>query len=201
MAEDKTKALLEQILAQLYENQSLATANRGDSYLQGGDDQFLGNITTNKFDTNSILNQYGSYGSRYSNTSIFNPYSPYGSRYGALSVNNPYCTNPPGKASFIEAGNGTFLGKINPNKSDQNSIFNKSGPYGSKFSQESIFNKFSTYGNQFNPLSPFNKFSNNPPKIFVRGKFFAYLTKNNLKSPRIDPDELLEWAKNNIPRR
>src|SRR5690606_34714574 len=61
--------------------------------------------------------------------------------------------------SFIEAGDGTFLGKLNPNKFDQDSIFNRFGAYGNKFSQSSIFNKFSTYGNQFNQLSPYNKFS------------------------------------------
>ncbi len=100
--------------------------------------------------------------------------------------------------SFIEAPDGTFLGKLNPNKFDQESIFNSLGPYANKLSQSSIFNKFSTYGNQFNPMSPFNQFSTNPPKLYVRGQFVAYLTKNRFLKPRVDPDELLDWAKRNV---
>lgn len=250
---DKTQELLEQLLAQLYERQAHDKHPQGPSYLQATDEQFLGKITTNFYDKDSILNEYGPYGSPYSNTSIFNEYSDYGSSYGNNSVNNPYCASPPnlyinnqlispvsvnpylqnkiptesflyslrndiegllsGKfvgsesevrqlngESFIESEDGVYLGKLNPNKFDQESIFNKFGPFGSKFSQSSIFNRFSPYGNQFNILSPFNQYSSNSPKIFVRGQFVAYLTKNKYKNPRVDPDEILEWAENNVPR-
>jgi hypothetical protein len=251
MSTDKTKQVLEQLLAELYEKQSATVRPQGSSFVEAQNGQFLGKITTNKYDNESILNKYGPYGSRYSTTSIFNKYSDYGSRYGANSIHNPYCSTPPrlvingqhlgyisanknladriptesflytlnnnvkallagqiteserealklGGKSYIEAGDGTFLGKLTPNQFDQDSIFNQFGTYGNQFSPSSIFNQFSKYGNQFNPLSPFNEFSNNPPKLFVKGKFVAFLTKNKFKKPRVDPDEILSWAKQNV---
>lgn len=102
------------------------------------------------------------------------------------------------RESFIEAGDGTFLGKLNPDSFDKDSVFNRFGSYGNKFSQLSIFNRFSNYGGQFSSLSPFNNFTSTPPKIYVKGKFVAYLTVNQNLKPRIHPDELLDWAKKNI---
>jgi glutaredoxin-related protein len=250
---DKTKDVLEQILAQLYAEQAKETTAQDGSYLIAQDGQYLGKLTDSQYDTDSILNQYGPYGSPYSTTSIFNPYSPYGSEYGSYSINNPYCTTPPklfingrllglitanryvtgriapeaflhslkndlrsllaGRIiesesharqlkheSYIEATDGTFLGKLNPNRFDRDSIFNQFGPYGNKFSQTSIFNKFSNYGSQFSNLSPYNKFTQTPPKVYVNGKFVGYLTVNQYLSPRIDPEELLQWAEQNVNR-
>ena len=102
------------------------------------------------------------------------------------------------RESYIEAGDGNFLGKLNPNRFDEESIFNRFSVYGNQFSPSSIFNKFSTYGNQFNALSPYNQFSTNPPRLYVRGEFVAYLTKNQTMRPRVDPDELLNWAEQNV---
>ena len=251
MATDKTQEVLEQLLANLYEKQSAGVRGAGPSYVEAEDGQFLGKITSDKYDNDSILNKYGPYGSKYSTTSIFNRYSDFGSRYGSNSIHNPYSSTPPklyinnellGRISvnphvrnriptesflyalendlngllsgriigsdsearrmqaqsYIEAGDGTFLGKLSPNKFDQESIFNQFGPYGNQYSPKSIFNGFSKYGNQFNQLSPFNQFSRNPPKLFVRGRFTAYLTKNQFKNPRVDPDDILDWAEKNV---
>lgn len=248
---DKTKEVLEQILAELYADQAKNAKPQNGSYLVAEDGQFLGKITDNPFDTDSILNQYSPYGSPYSSTSIFNPYSPYGSEYGAFSINNPYCGSPPklfingkiighvttnrylhdriapeafifalkndlpalltGKivesetrarqqrgGSFIEAADGAFLGKLNPNRLDGDSIFNQFGPYGNQFSQLSMFNKFSNYGNQFSKLSPFNSFTITPPTLYVKGHFAAYLTVNSTVTPRVDPDEIFRWAEKNV---
>jgi len=253
MASDKTREVLEQILAQLYAEQAKESKGTDGSYLMAQDGQLLGKITSNSYDRESILNQYGPYGSQYSPTSIFNPYSPYGSQYGAYSINNPYCTVPPklyingkllgfvtanryiqnrvtpegfiytlkndissllrGKVSesepaarrskgesFIEAADGAFLGKLNPNQFDSESIFNQFGPYGNRFSQTSIFNKFSIYGNHFSNLSPNNRFTQTPPKLYVNGRFVAYLTVNTFLSPRVNPDELLSWASANVSK-
>lgn len=248
---DNTQKILEEMLAKLYSEQAKETNQHGNSYLIAQDGQFLGEINTNWHDGNSILNEYGPYGSPYSKTSIFNSYSSYGSEYGRYSINNPYCSSPPklfinskfighvsanryvlnryspeafiytlrndinslllGKInetdsdvrrskgeSFIEASDGTFLGKINPNRYDIESIFNKYGPYGNRYSTSSIFNRFSNYGSQFSSLSPYNKYSSNPPKIIHLGRDEVYLTKNEILSPRIDPDEIFKWAQNNV---
>ena len=95
MAQDRTKELLEQLLADLYERQRESSLPTGDSYLEAQDGQFLGKITADKYDNSSMLNEYGPYGSPYSTTSIFNEYSDYGSTYGNNSVSNPYCSAPP----------------------------------------------------------------------------------------------------------
>jgi len=56
----------------------------------------LGKLTTNEFDSDSIFNEYGTYGSKYSSQSAFNDYTftpPYivtsdGTIYGRLTTNN-----------------------------------------------------------------------------------------------------------------
>ena len=59
------------------------------------DGQYLGKLTFSRYDSDSILNKYGSYGSQYSSTSIFNKYSNYGSQYSSLSPFNKYTSTPP----------------------------------------------------------------------------------------------------------
>ncbi len=57
--------------------------------------KYLGILSNNRYDPDSVANPYGRYGSKYSPDSINNPYSKYGSRYSNDSINNPYATNPP----------------------------------------------------------------------------------------------------------
>jgi hypothetical protein len=57
--------------------------------------QYLGNLSANPYDPNSVSNPYGRYGSPYSPDSINNPYGRYGSPYSNQSVNNPYATQAP----------------------------------------------------------------------------------------------------------
>lgn len=57
--------------------------------------KYLGNLNSNQYDTNSVSNPYGRYGSKYSADSINNPYGKYGSKYSSQSPNNPYATQAP----------------------------------------------------------------------------------------------------------
>lgn len=249
--EDQTKELLEKMLADLYAKQTTGVSPGGDSYLAAQDGQFLGRITDNQYDNQSIVNKYGPYGSQYSTTSIWNEYSPYGSPYGRNSINNPYCSTPPklvvsGRLlgfvtknpyvtnaiptegflftlkndirsllagqivlnqvqarqmsgdSFIQAGDGSFLGSLRPNRYDQDSIFNPYGPYGSRYSQTCIFNRYGQYGGRYSRLSPFNPHTSTPPQIYHGGKAIAYLTVNTRLKPRIHPDEIMDWASQNV---
>ena len=66
-----------------------------ESFLLAADGQFIGKLTTNIYDIESICNQYGSFGSRYSVTSIWNQYSQYGSKYAIFSAYNQYTATPP----------------------------------------------------------------------------------------------------------
>lgn len=73
-----------------------ATAVAEPPYLVDGETgTYLGTLSTNRYDPDSVSNPYGRYGSRYSPDSINNPYSNWGSRYSSDSVNNPYATSPP----------------------------------------------------------------------------------------------------------
>lgn len=66
-----------------------------ESFLVANDGQFIGKLSLNRYDSESILNTYGLYGSSFSAKSIYNEYSVYGSRYSALSPFNPYTATPP----------------------------------------------------------------------------------------------------------
>jgi len=76
------------------------------------DGQFLGVITTNKFNSDSITNEYGKYGSQYNSNSIFNKYGNYGSEYSSLSPFNKYTSTPP----KICDGNGNFIAYLTANR-------------------------------------------------------------------------------------
>jgi len=56
---------------------------------------YLGKLTTNKFDTDSVFNEYGTYGSEYSEYSIWNEYGLYGSDFSMYSAFNDLATKPP----------------------------------------------------------------------------------------------------------
>jgi len=66
-------------------------------YLFGGKDSkvFLGCLTGGKYDSDSIWNKYGDYGSRYSDKSIWNRYGDYGSKYSDYSPWARYGSNAP----------------------------------------------------------------------------------------------------------
>jgi hypothetical protein len=63
--------------------------------LIGDDGRFLGKITTNPYDTDSIGNEYGEYGNKFNINSIFNEFGTYGGKYSALSPFNRYTNTPP----------------------------------------------------------------------------------------------------------
>lgn len=74
---------------------SMASFADSPYLMDGRTGKYLGNLSSNTMDPNSVNNEYGRYGSKYSQDSINNPYSRYGSRYSNDSANNPYAINPP----------------------------------------------------------------------------------------------------------
>ena len=73
---------------------------------------------------------------------------------------------------------------------------NTVGNYGNAVSSTSIFSTVSRYGSTVSSLSAFSDIASTPPSIFNKeGKFVAFLTKNTLKTPRIDPNALIGWLK------
>ena len=66
-----------------------------DLLLFGGTshDDFLGCYDCSKYDSDSICNKYGTYGSKYSSDSIWNKYGTYGSKYNTSSPWNKYSSS------------------------------------------------------------------------------------------------------------
>jgi hypothetical protein len=81
--------------------------------------------------------------------------SPYSS-YGAL---NPYTTG----GGRIYADDGTYLGRLNSNRYDPESVANPYARYGSPYSSESVNNPYGRYGSVYSELSPTNPYTSTPP--------------------------------------
>ena len=115
---DNFESLYEELIRNLY-SQSVESGPRTQyqNYIVSPDGTFLGRLTRNKYDGNSIYNKYGNYGSKYSSTSIFNDYSEYGGKYSSKSPFNKYATEPP--KIFL---NNSFHGYLTVNKYHQNAV-------------------------------------------------------------------------------
>lgn len=75
-------------------------------------DTFLGCLTCSQYNSSSVFNEFGKYGSSYSATSVFNNYSDFGSPYSPYSACNKYATDPP--VLVDRAGN--FYGRLTLNQ-------------------------------------------------------------------------------------
>jgi hypothetical protein len=85
---------------------------------------------------------------------------------------------------FGGENNKTFLGCLSCPETDLDSLFNRFGPYGSRFAANSILNRFGPFGGKFAPFSPCNVYSTTPPVIVDDdGEDYGELTLNR-DSPR-----------------
>lgn len=98
--------------------------------------------------------------------------------------------------SQLKTPSGVFLGNVNRNKFDSDSLVNPYGQYGNRYSVESIFNQYSQYGSPYGTESPYNKFSTTPPMFVKGGETLGYLTVNQYLTPRLGPDEFVSWLGN-----
>jgi len=73
---------------------SLTCGGLAGGVVVAADGQYLGSLT-NKFDAESILNEFGRFGSEFSSTSMYNPFSRYGSEFSSESAYNPFASSPP----------------------------------------------------------------------------------------------------------
>lgn len=79
---------------------------------KGSDHIFLGCFSCNKYDSSSIWNKYGDYGSKYSDKSIWNKYGDFGSKYSDYSPWNKYSERSP----VLVDRSGNFYGYFTCNK-------------------------------------------------------------------------------------
>jgi len=135
-----------------------ATSTYNSGY--GTGPTYLGRLSANQYAADSTSNPYGQYGSRYSSTSINNTYSQPG-----MAARSQYSTGGP----KLYGNDGQFLGNLNSNQYDPNSVSNPYGQYGSKYSSTSINNQYSQYGSPYSSQSANNKYTTDAPVIVADG--------------------------------
>jgi hypothetical protein len=83
---------------------------------QDSSNTFLGKIT-NSFDSESIFNEFGTYGNEYSSDSIWNEFSTFGNEFNSDSPFNEFSSSPP-----LIIRDGEVIGYLSANKSIRSSI-------------------------------------------------------------------------------
>ena len=77
---------------------------------------------------------------------------------GTAFADSPYLVSPDGK----------YLGNLNNNRYDPDSVSNPYGRYGSKYSADSINNPYGSYGSRYSDKSPNNPYATQAPRIYGR---------------------------------
>ena len=92
-----------------------------------------------------------------------------------------------------------YLGTISSRCYWSESIVNEYGRYGSEYSSVSISNEYGRYGSPYSSYSAFNEYASHPPGILTwdgyQWLFWAYVTNNPYKSPRMDSAYLLAYLR------
>jgi hypothetical protein len=113
--------------------------------------EYLGDLSANELNPNSIFNDIGLYGSL-SPMSPRNPIGVYGGPISPYSANNPLAIDAP--RLYDQEGN--YRGKLSTNPLDPDSVSNPLGRYGSPLSPDSLNNSLGA-GNPLDPGSPKNR--------------------------------------------
>lgn len=114
--------------------------------------EYLGNLSTNEFDPNSIANPFGA-GNPYSPNSVTNQFGIYGNPYSNQSATNPHATDAP--RLFDQEGH--YRGKLSTNPYDPDSVSNPYGRYGNPYLPDSLNNPYGA-GNSYRSDSPKNRY-------------------------------------------
>ncbi len=93
----------------------------------------------------------------------------------------------------IFSHDGQFLGFVNGNAFDPESVCNPYGNYGSVYSSTSLWNPYGNYGSKVGTFSAFNEISAQPPVLFDGETPIAYITVNSILLPQINSFYLLEY--------
>jgi hypothetical protein len=86
----------------------------------------------------------------------------------------------------IYGSDGTYLGKMNGNKYDPESVNNPYGKYGSKYSSTSINNSYSKYGSEYSNQSAQNSYATDAPILVGTDghetQYLGHLSNNQYNS-------------------
>ena len=77
-----------------------------------------------------------------------------------------------------------YLGCLNCDNNNSNSIWNVKGTYGSTYNTNSIWNANGIYGDATSSTSAFNPTASDPPVIMGKNGFMGYFTINQYKTQR-----------------
>jgi len=99
------------ILAQFEEINPSPLIDLAGAEVWSQDNEFLGYVTRNYYDYESLSNPYGRYGDEYRDLSIWNPYGWYGNYHSKYSAYNCYADFPP--KLYL---NKVFVGYLTTNK-------------------------------------------------------------------------------------
>src|SRR5215208_5939478 len=88
------------------------------------------------------------------------------SSYSSYGAENPYTTG----GGRIYAQDGAYLGRLNANRYDPESVSNPYGTYGSPYSSSSTNNPYSTYGSPYSTHSAANPYTTTPPIVLYGDK-------------------------------
>ncbi len=84
-----------------------------------------------------------------------------------------------------------YLGCLNCDPFDKNSVWNKFSDYGNVYSSKSIWNAYGNYGSAHSTYSPWSAHASYPPGIVdENGIFYGYLTLNPYKSEKSEKSEI-----------
>ena len=104
-----------------------------------------------------------------------------------------------GQGELFSYDGRTYLGLVVSDSQRADSLINPEGAYGSATSVTSISNPDGPYGGGDSPTSAYNPQAPHPPIIWLwdgqNYQFVAFVTTNNQKRPRIDPDYLLDYLR------
>jgi len=111
------KIILMLLIIANVEAQEICSILNGSKILaQDDENTYLGKIT-NSFDSNSIFNDYGAYGSEFNAKSIWNEFSTFGSKFSMYSPFNNFTSTPP-----MIIKNGKIIAYLSSNKNIASSI-------------------------------------------------------------------------------
>ena len=97
-------------------NEVCAIVDGASVVAQDAKNTFLGKIT-NEFASDSIFNEFGTYGSEFSSESIWNEFGTFGSEFSSYSPYNAFTSTPP-----MIIKNRKIVGYLTTNKSIESSI-------------------------------------------------------------------------------
>ena len=115
--------MIKAIMGLLLSVSSASSAFAGDIWIFGeeGDGlKKLGCLSCNEYNSDSVFNKYGTYGSPYSSSSIWNKYG-WGSKYKSESPCNQYSSNSP---ILMDIDSMNKIGRLSINKNSSDSICN-----------------------------------------------------------------------------